>query len=431
MKKFVIIDGNAIVHRAYHALPPMTVKGTMINAVYGFASMLLKVIKDLKPDYLAVSFDVKGPTFRDKLYEAYKAKRIKADQELYDQIPLCYEVVKAFDIPIYTKKGFEADDIIATVVAKIRKPKSEIRNIIVTGDMDMLQMVDDNTEVYAMRKGLSDLVMFNEKEVKNKYGFGPKQIVDYKALRGDASDNIPGVPGIGEKTATELIQKIGGVDEIYKKIKKIKDYKISDSIIKKLEDGEKKAKMSKELAAVDRNVPDLDFKLEDCEFKNLNTEKISGLFKKFEFWSLLKRIQGIKNPPSPPFIKGGNKGGIFPLNKGGQRGMLVEIDDKNIKQLITEIEKAGEFACKEIINGADILNGELVGLVVATEKNSYHILNKYLTNIKQILNNNRITLIGHDLKQLVKSIAKLEIGNWKLEIFDVMIDDMKLVILSC
>ena len=177
-KKFVIIDGNAIIHRAYHALPPMMVKGTMVNAVYGFTSMLLKVIKDLKPDYLAVSFDVAGGTFRDKIYDGYKAKRVKADQELYDQIPLVHKVVEAFGLPILKQAGFEADDVIATIVAKVENEKIKMKNIVVSGDMDLLQLVDEDTSVYALRKGMSDIVMYDEEKVKEKYGFGPEQGVD-------------------------------------------------------------------------------------------------------------------------------------------------------------------------------------------------------------------------------------------------------------
>ena len=170
-KRFIIIDGNAIVHRAYYALPPMTAKdGSMVNAVYGFTSMLLKVINDLKPDYLTVSFDVGGGTFRDKVYADYKGKRVKADQDLYDQIPICYKVVEAFDIPIYTQKGYEADDVIGTVVKKLEK--EDLETIIVTGDMDMLQLVDDKVKVFQLRKGITDTVLFDAKGVKEKYGFG-------------------------------------------------------------------------------------------------------------------------------------------------------------------------------------------------------------------------------------------------------------------
>ena len=212
---FVIIDGNAIIHRAYHALPPMTTKdGTMVNAVYGFTSMLLKVIHDLQPTHLVVSFDVAGKTFREDLYEKYKATRVKAEQSLYDQIPLVYEVVNAFAIPIYTKEGFEADDVIGTIVQKLKKDSRELKSIIVTGDMDMLQLVDANVSVYELRKGLSDIVIFDPGKVKERYGFGPEHIVDYKGLRGDPSDNIPGIKGIGEKTATELIEIYGGGDDM-------------------------------------------------------------------------------------------------------------------------------------------------------------------------------------------------------------------------
>ena len=219
-QRFVIIDGNAIIHRAYHALPPMTTKdGTIVNAVYGFTTMLFKVIQDLKPTHLAVSFDVAGGTFRDKLFDGYKAKRVKADQALYDQIPLVYEMVQCLNIPIYTKEGYEADDVIGTVAQKIENSKQKIEVFIVTGDMDMLQLVSEQTKVYELRKGMSDIVIFDEAKVKERYGFGPEYIVDYKALRGDLSDNIPGIKGIGEKTATELIQKFGSIEELYKKIK--------------------------------------------------------------------------------------------------------------------------------------------------------------------------------------------------------------------
>ena len=267
-KKFVIIDGNAIIHRAYHALPPLTARdGTMVNAVFGFTSMLLKVLNDVKPEYLALSFDVAGGTFRDEVYEDYKATRVKADDELYNQIPLVHKMVEAFDIPIYTKEGYEADDVIGTLVKKMEKEKGGIENIVVTGDMDILQLVDKKTKVFGLRKGMSDIVMYGEGEVKEKYGFGPERVVDYKALRGDPSDNIPGVKGIGEKTAKQLIGSIGGVKEIYKDLKakksKIRE-QFKSGVVTKLEQGEKDAMMSQELATIVCNVPGVKFKLEDC-----------------------------------------------------------------------------------------------------------------------------------------------------------------------
>ena len=295
MKKFVIIDGNAIVHRAYHALPPMTVKGAMVNAVYGFTSMLLKVLKDLQPDYLAVTFDVAGGTFRHKKYKEYKATRVKADQSLYDQMPLVHQIVSAFGAPIYEKQGYEADDVIGTVVTNLQSSILNLKSIIVTGDMDTMQLVNDSTSVYGLRKGMSDIVMYDPAEVKKKYGFGPEFVVDYKALRGDASDNIPGVPGIGEKTATELIQKFGGIREIYKNISHLPSLiskQIKPSIIEKLKSGKDSALLSQDLATLDCNVPDLDFDLEKCDVKKFDKAKLTEMLKKFEFWSLVKRVEG-------------------------------------------------------------------------------------------------------------------------------------------
>jgi len=199
--KLVLIDGNALVHRAFHALPPLrTKKGELVNAVYGFASILFRVLKELTPDYLAVAFDLAGPTFRDIEYKEYKAKRVKPPQELYDQIPLIKELIKALALPIYEKEGFEADDLIGTIVSKVpaKDRKTKVKTIIVTGDLDTLQLIDENTEVYTPQKGIKDAVIYDQSAVKKRYGIRPKQIADLKGLKGDPSDNILGVPGIGE-----------------------------------------------------------------------------------------------------------------------------------------------------------------------------------------------------------------------------------------
>lgn len=229
MPKIIIIDGNAIAHRAFHALPPLTNKeGRVLNAVYGFASILLKVIKDLKPDYLAVTFDLAAPTFRHQEYKEYKAKRVKQPQELYDQLPLIKELLRAMGISVYEKEGYEADDVIATIATS-----SKIKNIIVTGDLDTLQLVDENTSVHTLKKGVSDIAVYDEKAVLERFGLKPSQMVDYKALRGDPSDNILGVKGIGEKTATELIKKFGSIEKIYEKIPDSK-FQIPDSIFQNI-----------------------------------------------------------------------------------------------------------------------------------------------------------------------------------------------------
>ena len=217
--KFAIIDANAIIHRAFHALPPLQNKdGVLVNAVYGFANILLKILQDIKPDYIAVCFDVAKKTFRNEIYADYKAQREKGPQELYNQMNFVRQLVRAFNMRIFEQAGYEADDLIGTLAKKIKN----IESLIVTGDMDALQLIDENTKVYTLRKGIADTVIYDKQGVIEKYGFRADQVVDYKALRGDQSDNIPGVNGVGEKTATELIKTFGSLEELYKFIDRIK-----------------------------------------------------------------------------------------------------------------------------------------------------------------------------------------------------------------
>lgn len=411
MSRFVIIDGNAIVHRAYHAIPPLTTKdGVMVNAVYGFTSMLLKVLKDLKPTHLAVSFDVAGGNFRHVKYDKYKATRVKADQELYDQMPLVHEVVEVLDIPIYEKKGYEADDVIGTVVNIAKQKIDEV--FIVTGDMDTVQLVDEKVRVYTLRKGMSDIVIYNPEEVQKRFGFGPEKLVDYKALRGDTSDNIPGVSGIGEKTAVELIEKVGGIDEIYKNINKLKEKGIKDSVIKKLVDDEAGARMSFELATIDCNVPDLDFNLENCFVRELDREKIAALFQKFEFISLLKRLPGTVIEEKVETKK-------IPKTKKKMEFREL-IDGAEVSELIKKILQEKIFACREVANGKEVYTNELLGLGIVVGSTGYYLPSKMLTEFSKIFLEEKIELVGHDLKQLIKflTIKKIKIKN---KFFDVMI----------
>jgi len=416
MTKFVIIDGNAIVHRAYHALPPMNTKdGLMVNAVYGFTSMLLKVWKDLKPTHLCVSFDVAGGTFRHDKFEKYKATRVKADQELYDQIPLVHEVVSAFDIPVYEKKGYEADDVIGTVVRKIETEMDEV--YVVTGDMDTLQLVDNKIKIYTLRKGMSDIVVYDPQAVKTRFGFGPEMVVDYKALRGDSSDNIPGVPGIGEKTATELILKFGGLDELYKVVNKEKlknkSELFSPAVLKKLVVGEESAKMSYSLATIDCDVPDLNFDLNDCLVRDFDHEKIVGIFQKFEFVSLLKRIPGFEGVAVTKETK---------KNKNTTPNLkFKEIGNKqDVNSLLEDIKKNGQFACRAVISGKDVLNSNLIGLIIIVGSEGCFIKSDLVNYFFPIFGSDNIELVGHNLKELAKVLLlqKIEIKNI---LFDVMI----------
>ncbi len=420
MKKqnFVIIDGNAIIHRAYHALPPLTARdGTVVNAVYGFTSMLLKVLNHLKPDYLAVSFDLPGGTFRDEIYEDYKATRVKADQELYDQIPLAHEVVEAFDIPIYTKEGYEADDVIGTITHKTKKLKVKgITSIIVSGDKDLLQLVDDQkVEVYLLRKGISEYELYDDKAVEERFGFGPEYIVDFKSLMGDSSDNIPGVAGVGKKTATDLIQKVGGLDKIYKNLDKLEDFGIKGSVKKKLEADEDNARMSKELAQIHTDVKDIKFSIKDCVVSELNIEEIKELFKKFEFYSLINRLPGVKASE----------------RKASKSSKKEKTRNIELDELVSSLKKAESFYCKEVLDGKDLFSDKLRGLVFVTGgESSFLELNwlpgkteiqkKDLKSFNQIFSDQEKTLVGHDLKKLIKSLDVFGLGV-ENQLFDVMV----------
>ncbi|MDO9509957.1 MAG: DNA polymerase I, partial [Candidatus Magasanikbacteria bacterium] len=414
MDKLVIIDGNAIIHRAYHAIPPLTSKdGKMVNAVYGFTSMLLKVWKDLKPEYIAVCFDVAGGTFRHEKFEKYKATRVKADQELYDQIPMVHTVVESFNLPIFEMKGHEADDVIGVIVKKMQKEKN-VETIIVTGDMDTVQLIAPGVKVLALRKGLSDTVMYSEKEVMERYGFGPEKMVDYKALRGDASDNIPGVPGIGEKTATDLIQKIGGIEEIYKQLEKNlskmeKDFK--PGVIKKLLEGKESAEMSFELATIESEIPEFKFDLEKCRaVENFNRTKIVELFQKLQFMSLLKRLPGEQSD-----IKEETK------KSKKENFQFVEIKTKKgLKELMEEIEKQKQFGAKILLVNSNIFKKDILGLILDTNGKSCFIGKDLFLETKALFENEKIELWGHDLKKLLK-ILFLFGFSVKNQLFDIML----------
>lgn len=280
--KLVVIDAHALIHRAYHALPPLTTKeGEIVNAVYGFTMILLNVLRELSPKYVAVAFDLPGKTKRHEHYDLYKANRSAAPDDLKSQIGRVREVVKAFNIPIFDKEGYEADDVIGTIVKKV---PNTIESYIVTGDMDELQLVDEKTKVYTMKRGFTDTVIYDKKAVVNKYGLTPDQFVDYKALRGDPSDNIPGVTGIGEKTATELIIKYGSIDNVYKHLDEIKP-----TIAGKLQTGKEMAYLSQKLSQIHLNLP-IKIDLKKCFVHDYNRAKVFNLFQELGFKSLLSRL---------------------------------------------------------------------------------------------------------------------------------------------
>ncbi len=299
----VLLDVHAIIHRAYHALPQFaTSHGQPTGALYGLSTMLLKIISDLKPDYIIACYDLPKPTYRHVAYKDYKAGRAKADEELISQLKKSYDIFTAFNIPVYSKEGFEADDIIGTIVEKTKKEK-DLDIIIASGDMDTLQLVSGNkVRVYTLKKGIKDTIIYNEKAVEERYGFSPKLLPDFKGLRGDASDNIIGIKGIGEKTASDLIQKFGSIEDIYKKLKKDKKQfekaGIKERIIELLVEGEEDAEFSKMLGTIRPDAP-ISFKLPEKTWKDsVDTDKVTSVWAELEFRTLGQRLKDVLNPRS-------------------------------------------------------------------------------------------------------------------------------------
>jgi DNA polymerase-1 len=287
VNKLVLIDGNAILHRAFHALPPLTTRrGEPINAVYGLISMLLRVIQDLKPTHIAVVFDTPKPTFRNKLLSSYQAQRPETAKELIGQFEKARKVLKAFNIPHYEADGFEGDDVIGTLAEQAGKNEEVI---IVTGDKDQLQLINDkkNIKLYMPITGLSNSKLMTETEVKEKMGIEAKLIDDYKALVGDPSDNYKGVPGIGPKTAINLLNEHGSLDNIYRNLKNI-----SSLTAQKLKDGKKESEISKKLATIVKNVP-IKLNLEECQKWDVDGEEVLTLFAEFGFKTLTERVKKV------------------------------------------------------------------------------------------------------------------------------------------
>jgi len=295
MDKFIIVDASAVLHRAWHALPKLkNFKGQTINAVYGFTSLLLKILYKDKPDYLAVAFDTKAPTFRHKKYKEYKANRIPQPLEFHKQIPWAKSVLKSFGIKSFSQNGLEADDLIGA----LNNTKKEINNLnarIITGDLDLLQLVDNRTEVYFLQQGLNQNKIYNSSEVFKRFGVSPKQIIDLKALVGDPSDNIFGLANVGPKTASQLIQKFGSIEDIYQYLEKPSsrqsDNLIKESLAQNLIKNKEKVFLNKMLVTIQDKAPGINISvLQNCRVSKTDPEKALKVFKTLGFKSLAKRL---------------------------------------------------------------------------------------------------------------------------------------------
>lgn len=287
MQTLLLIDGNAIMHRAYHALPPFkSADGTPTNVVYGYLSMLNKVIVDFKPDYLISCFDTPKPTFRNKLFKSYQIQRPKIEDEFISQIPLVKQALDAAGIERMEKDGFEADDLIGTITKIFEINKFRI--VILTGDKDIFQLITDNVFVAAPQLGLANIKIFDRSEVEKKLDVAPGQIIEYKALAGDPSDNYPGASGIGPKTASKLIHQFGTVENIYKNIDKIESEKLKE-VLKKEKDS---VYLSRKLATIMTDV-DIDLDIEKLKFKGFN-KKLIDFLTRYQMNTLTKRIFSVK-----------------------------------------------------------------------------------------------------------------------------------------
>ena len=296
--RLVLLDAHAIIHRAYHALPDFTApSGEPTGALYGLSSMLLRIATELRPDYVAACYDLPKPTVRHEAYADYKAGRAQTDDSLATQLTTSRRVFDAFAIPIYEKAGFEADDILGTIVEKL-KDDDEVEIVIASGDMDTMQLISGKkVQVYTLKKGLNDTILYDEAAVTERYGFGPERIADFKGLRGDPSDNIKGVPGIGEKTGTELIQKFGSVEDIYGAIEKDENAVlaagIKPRILNLLKEHEEDARFSKSLATIRLDAP-ISFSFPKKFWKDcIDQTKLIALFDELGFRSLKPRVKSL------------------------------------------------------------------------------------------------------------------------------------------
>jgi len=413
-KKLVVIDSNALLHRAWHAIPPLSTKdGLMVNAVYGFTSLLLRIIKEVQPDYLLAAFDLAGKTFRHEEYAEYKAQRVKQADEFYNQIPLAKEVLEAFNIPVITKDGFEADDVIGTIANNTYQKHKDIKTIIITSDLDALQLVNDRVEVLTLRRGFNDTFVYDVAAVKERYGLEPKQLIDLKAIKGDASDNIKGVKGIGEKGAQDLIQEFGTLANLYKKIDQAD---IKPRLKELLKQYQKEALTSQRLVTIIKDVP-LTWTLEQAKFSDFDPEQVYNIFQKFEFRTLLDKI-----PHHQAVISMPDK--ISTKNDGNY--ILID-DQKTWDAFFTELKKQKLLA---IDSETSSLNHEadILGLSFSWATKNGYFLNLKNTELKKIalpllkpiLENKGIGKIGHNIKYDYKVLKRLDI-NMEGIVFDTML----------
>ena len=412
-KTLVLLDAHAIIHRAYHALPEfLSSGGEPTGALYGLSSMLMKIITELKPDYIIACYDLPQKTFRHEAYEKYKSGRAKADEALVLQLKNSRRIFEGFDIPIYDAPGFEADDILGTIVEKYKKNEN-VKIVIASGDMDTMQLVDDKkVQVYTLKKGINDTILYDEKAVMERFHFKPELLPDYKGLRGDPSDNIIGIKGIGEKTAETLISNFGTIEEIYKKIKK--DEKsfikagVSPRIIELLKNNEEEALFSKTLATIRADAP-INFILPQKTFwENVNPQKIEEVFTLFEFRSLFARLKNfLNNGGQEKFEKENFRAGLAgvgdPENRGPEKTLLSQISPVKLQEASIALW---------LIN-SDIPNPQMEDILLFAKTKSFEIAHEY---IFEKLKEQKLDKVYEEIERPIIPIVK------KMEDYGILID---------
>lgn len=383
MKKLLILDSNSILNRAFYGVRYLSAKdGTPTNAIYGFLNILLKLIKEQEPDYICAAFDVKAPTFRHKQYEGYKAQRKPMPEGLAAQMPLAKDVLRAMGVTILEKEGYEADDIIGTVARLCEE--SEISCFIATGDKDDLQLASDKTKVIltVTKSGYNETIIYDDKAVKEKYHVTPTEFIDVKALMGDPSDNIPGVKGVGEKTAMSLIEKHHSIEYIYENIDGIG---LKGAMLQKMKDGREMAFMSKELATINRNTP-IEFNAEECVFDGFeNNGELYEILKRLELNSIIKKLD----------LSGGDN---VKENEDIFKDFSYQVGDKNMI--------SGDKVTVVLDFDGDNISSAAVGV-----GNNAVVLNEQ-DDIKELLEDDSIAKVMFDVKEaIVKLNGRIDIKN--------------------
>ncbi len=403
-KSLLLIDGNALVHRAFHSLPPLTVPktGETVGAVYGFAMMLVKAINELKPTHYAIAFDRRAPTFRHLLFDQYKAHRPPMPEELSLQFGRVREVVKAFNIPIFEMDGFEADDILGAL--STQASQQGLETVIMTGDADMMQLVSPTIKVFYPRPGgsFSDAILYDEEAVKKRYGVNPAQIADLKALKGDPSDNIPGVAGVGEKTALKLILQFGSVEKMLEHLDEVEPAKLKD----KLKNNIEVVKQSKILTTIEKATPvTLDFD-KCCQLKRYERSRAADLFRELGFNSLLAKLPGTENEkPALPIVQ-------TEVKAAGVKYQTINTVEA-LDELIKHWESAESLAISTAGSSLSPMSAQMVGLALSlSEGEAYYIpvtppgalsagqltMGVVVSRLKPVLENPLISKNGHNSK---------------------------------